>query len=184
MILALIIIITTCLIHALYRPEHFACEKRLVKLKKVLPVPFDPYAGASKMQSKTYVYSHSNPEFQKLLTTTATVPFNTKETVLITDEEVKKNLQDMIANSFLKQNPQLLQSGYRYINAIMQECRTDYSVIFAEVFCVMHVPSTAYGRSVKITAQISIMDNSVTRLSASLYGSIAASDIAQLSSSS
>jgi hypothetical protein len=99
------------MIHAIYRPEHFACEKRLAKLKKVLPVPFDPYAGASPIQSKTYIYSHSNPEFQKLLTTTADVPFDTDDTVLITDEEVKKNLKDMVANSFLKHNSVLNEDG-------------------------------------------------------------------------
>ena len=167
-----------------YIEQFKQCQKIRIDMKQVIPPPFDPFQGASKLAERSYIYTKSNVDFEKMIDSKDSISVDTTDFVSINDAKIKAKLRDQVVMAFLKQNPLVLESGFQYITSLIDSTRTDYKYIYAVVYLILHQPSTAYGKAVKIRAEISIMDNKVTRLTASLYGNIAASDIAQLSSSS
>lgn len=177
LLVLLIAFVKVLLFHSI---ENFKCTK--VDMRMVIPPPFDPFQGASKMMKQSYIYNQSNKDFEELITTSIQFEYDSTEFLNIPDKEVAAKIRDQVAVAFLDKNPLILGSGHQYIFSMIDKCATDYKRIYAVVYIIVHVPSTAYGKAVKVQADISIMDNKIIKMSATLYGNVAAADIAQLSS--
>lgn len=181
--IGVIIIVFTSLMsyYVLRKKEHFQCllNNGHAIYDLITPLPFEPTEKVSKNFMNTPLFDLSNKAFSDIFGKQNSFIIPSKLQT-IGSEIIKNELLTKISRYVMRVFSKLSESGYQYVTGVMVQAKTDDRDAFCSCILVLHIPSTAYAKVIRVDCVIAIFKGQFKNVYIQLIGNIIASNIDQI----